>query len=308
MNIILAQPRGFCAGVVRAIDTVSRALEIYQPPIYVLHEIVHNRYVVDDLKKRGAIFVETLSEVPQGARCIFSAHGVATEIVKQAEHRQLQIIDATCPLVSKVHFQAQRYTQQGFELIIIGHAGHSEVEGTRGCVTGKVHILCSIAEVEKLSVANPNRLAYVTQTTLSLDDTREIITALMNRFPTIQGPALSDICYATQNRQNAVRQLASQIDVLLVVGAHNSSNSNRLREVGRQAGIQSYLIEDADDLQAEWFIGHSTIGITAGASTPEILIEGVLQRIQSFSETRITTMPGKQETTSFRLPTPLLNQ
>lgn len=306
--MILAQPRGFCAGVVRAIEIVERALEIYKPPIYVLHEIVHNRYVVDNLKNRGAIFVETLEEIPYGAVCIFSAHGVATTIVTNAEQRQLQVIDASCPLVTKVHLQAQRYSQQGFELIIIGHAKHPEVEGTRGCVTGSVHVLCSRAEVMTLSVTDPERLAYVTQTTLSIDDTREVIDALVERFPKIQGPALSDICYATQNRQNAVRTLASEIDVLLVVGAHNSSNSNRLREVGKQAGVTAYLIEDAKDLQADWFMDNPTVGITAGASTPEILVENVLQRLHSWGVTAVKTIAGKPETTTFRLPVTLLSQ
>lgn len=303
MNVILAQPRGFCAGVVRAIETVERALEIYEPPIYVLHEIVHNRYVVDNLKQRGAMFVETLDEVPVGAICIFSAHGVATAIVTTATQRQLQIIDATCPLVKKVHSQAQRYVQQGFELIIIGHEGHPEVEGTRGCVAGQVHVLCRSAEVDKLVVVDPQRLAYVTQTTLSIDDTREVIADLTARFPHIQGPALSDICYATQNRQNAVRQLASQIKVLLVVGAHNSSNSNRLREVGVQAGVTAYLIEGAEDLQAEWFQANPIVGITAGASTPEVLVVGVLQQLRHFGVTQVETMNGQIETTTFRIPT-----
>lgn len=306
MKVILAQPRGFCAGVVRAIEIVERALEVYEPPIYVLHEIVHNRYVVDDLRKRGAVFIEKLNEVPEGAICILSAHGVATTIVNQAQQRQLQVIDATCPLVKKVHSQAQRYAQRGFEIIIIGHAGHPEVEGTRGCVEGTVYVLCHPTEVLTLTVNNPERLAYVTQTTLSLDDTYEVIEALTARFPNIQGPALSDICYATQNRQNAVRQLASDIDVLLVVGAHNSSNSNRLQEVGKQAGIPAYLIEDAKDLQAKWFTNCSTIGITAGASTPEVLIEGVLESLRCFGVTTVKTMPGQLETTTFRIPLDLL--
>jgi len=305
MKIILAQPRGFCAGVVRAIETVAQALRLYHPPIYVLHEIVHNRYVVDDLKQRGAVFVETLADVPLGAICIFSAHGVATTIVKQAQQRQLQIIDATCPLVTKVHSQAQRYVQQGFELIIIGHAGHPEVEGTRGCVDGPVHILSTQQAVLSLQVDHPDRLAYVTQTTLSLDETREVITALLERFPNIQGPSLNDICYATQNRQNAVRQLATQIEILLVVGAHNSSNSNRLREVGAQAGVTAYLIESAEDLQPAWFTHRPTVGITAGASTPEHLVAGVIQRLQDFGVTSITTLTGKIETTTFRIPLPL---
>ena len=309
MNVILAQPRGFCAGVVRAIEIVERSLQIYEPPIYVLHEIVHNRHVVNDLKKRGAVFVETLDEVPSGAICIFSAHGVATTTVKNAEQRQLQVIDATCPLVTKVHYQAQRYVEQGFELVIIGHQGHPEVEGTRGCVDGPVHVLCTQAEVFALIVQNPEQLAYVTQTTLSIDDTQDVIEALTTRFPQIKGPALADICYATQNRQNAVHQLATDIDVLLVVGAHNSSNSNRLREVAIQAGVESYLIEDADDLKSEWFIAESQVGITAGASAPEILVDGVLQRLQQFGiTTKVKTMPGKPENITFRIPAALLKQ
>jgi len=306
MNIILAQPRGFCAGVVRAIETVEQAIELHQLPIYVLHEIVHNRYVVDDLKTRGAVFVEDLDEVPEQAVCIFSAHGVATDIVEKAKQRHLQIIDATCPLVKKVHSQAQRYIEQGFELIIIGHAGHPEVEGTRGCVADEVHVLCRVEEVDYFSPKNPECLAYVTQTTLSLDDTREVIEALKARFPKIQGPALSDICYATQNRQNAVRDLVKQIQVLLVVGSHNSSNSNRLREVGAQAGVTSYLIENAGDLQAAWFVNRPTVGITAGASAPEILVEGVLQRLHDFGVSEVKTMAGIQETTTFRVPVALL--
>jgi 4-hydroxy-3-methylbut-2-en-1-yl diphosphate reductase len=308
MEVILAQPRGFCAGVVRAIEIVERALENYKPPIYVLHEIVHNRYVVEKLKNRGAVFVETLDEVPVGALCIFSAHGVAQAIVKNAQAQQLQIIDATCPLVTKVHTQAQRYAEQGYFVIIIGHAGHPEVEGTRGCVEGPVHVLCTPEEVMALQVENPERVAYVTQTTLSIDDTREVIEALSARFPSIQGPELTDICYATQNRQNAVRELASDIELLLVVGAHNSSNSNRLREVGIQAGVQAYLIQDAEDLQADWFANHPIVGMTAGASTPEVLVEGVIQRLRDFGIKTIKTMPGIVEETTFRLPKILLNQ
>jgi len=303
MNIILAQPRGFCAGVVRAIEIVERALETYKSPVYVLHEIVHNRYVVDNLRKRGAIFVETLEEVPEGAICIFSAHGVATTVVKGAEMRQLHVIDATCPLVTKVHFQAQGYAEKGFEIIIIGHAGHPEVEGTRGCVADDVHVLCSVAEVEILQVRNPEKLAYVTQTTLSIDDTHDVISALTKRFPKIQGPSVSDICYATQSRQNAVRQLAGDIDILLVVGAQNSSNSNRLREVGKHANVkQAYLIEDADDLEESWFVNDPKIGITAGASTPEILVDGVLKKLQDFGITHVETMEGEPEHTTFNIP------
>jgi len=302
MNVTLAQPRGFCAGVVRAIEIVERALKIYGPPIYVLHEIVHNRYVVNGLKKRGAVFVETLDKVPLNAVCIFSAHGVATTVINNAKQRQLKVIDATCPLVTKVHAQAQRYDQHGFEVIIIGHAGHPEVEGTRGCVTGSVHVLCTLQEVATLSIKEPERVAYVTQTTLSVDDTRDVIDALTKRFPKIQGPILSDICYATQNRQDAVRQLVPDIDVLLVVGSYNSSNSNRLREVGTQAGVNAYLIENAENLQKAWFSDKSVVGITAGASAPEILVEEVLQRLRDFGVYSIKTMQGEPEKTTFSIP------
>jgi len=306
MDIILAQPRGFCAGVVRAIEIVERALHLYPHPVYVLHEIVHNSYVVNNLRERGAVFVESLDDVPLGATCIFSAHGVATTIVTKAEQRQLHIIDATCPLVTKVHSQAQRFEQQEFELIIIGHAGHPEVEGTRGCVNSVVHVLCTLAEVRQLKVRNPHRLAYVTQTTLSVDDTYEVIAELIKRFPTIQGPSVNDICYATQNRQNAVRQLAAKINILLVVGAHNSSNSNRLREVGEQTKIASYLIENETDLQRNWFNENAIVGITAAASAPEILINQVLKRLSEWGVTHITEMPGKRETTEFKIPTELI--
>ncbi len=306
MNILLAQPRGFCAGVVRAVEIVERALERYPAPIYVLHEIVHNRHVVDGLRARGAIFVETLEDVPTGAVCIFSAHGVASAVVAQAKQRELNVIDATCPLVTKVHNQAQRYVEQGYELIIIGHRGHPEVEGTRGCVNGTVHVLSTVAEAHALIVVNPEKLAYVTQTTLSIDDTREVIDALLQRFPMIHGPALSDICYATQNRQNAVRQLSDRIDVLIVVGAHNSSNSNRLREVGKHSGVSAYLIENAADLQLEWFNDVQHIGITAGASTPEILVTEVLERLKNWGITHVEQMDGVNETTTFKIPLELL--
>ncbi|MCK5717097.1 MAG: 4-hydroxy-3-methylbut-2-enyl diphosphate reductase [Thiomargarita sp.] len=302
MNIILAQPRGFCAGVVRAIEIVERALDIYTHPVYVLHEIVHNRYVVEDLKKRGALFVETLEEVPQKSVCIFSAHGVPNSVIANAEKRQLQVIDATCPLVMKVHAQAQRYANQGFEIIIIGHAGHSEVEGTRGSVEGIVHVLCRLEEVQALQIQNPERVAYVTQTTLSIDDTRDVIAALHKRYPKIQGPDLTDICYATQNRQNAVRQMAADIDVLLVVGAQNSSNSNRLREVGIGMGINSFLIESAEDLDKTWFSEKATVGLTAGASAPEILVENVLQRLHEFGVNTSQVMLGEPEKITFNIP------
>ncbi len=301
MQVILARPRGFCAGVVRAIKIVERALDKFGTPVYVLHEIVHNRHVVEDLKHQGALFVENLAEVPPGALTIFSAHGVSTAVVKQAEERNLRVIDATCPLVTKVHLQAQRYSQQGFEVIIIGHPGHPEVEGTRGRVQGPVHVVSNVGGVAALKIKDPDRLAYVTQTTLSIDDTREVIEALKKRF-TLQGPNLSDICYATQSRQNAVRQLAKKIDVLLVVGARNSSNSNRLREVGEQNGLSAYLIEDAEDLDPSWFSENPRVGITAGTSAPEAMAQGVLNRLRTYGVASVSEMAGDRETTHFRLP------
>ncbi|MDM8545235.1 4-hydroxy-3-methylbut-2-enyl diphosphate reductase [Candidatus Venteria ishoeyi] len=301
-EIILAQPRGFCAGVVRAIKIVEQALEKHGAPVYVFHEIVHNRHVVEDLRQRGAIFVEDINIVPQGALCIFSAHGVPRKVVMDAAQRQLHAIDATCPLVTKVHHQAQRYQKQGLSVVIVGHAGHPEVEGTCGQLDDPVHVLCSVAEVEQLQPADPEKLAYVTQTTLSVDDTQDVISALQQYFPKIQGPSLKDICYATQNRQNAVRELATDIDLLLVVGGHNSSNSNRLMELGRQVGIASELIEDADDIQPQWFKHETKVGITAGASAPEDLVQGVIQRLSQLGIKQVHEMHGIQENTTFKLP------
>jgi len=300
--VVLAQPRGFCAGVVRAIKIVERTLEVHGTPVYVLHEIVHNHHVVEDLKNQGALFIETLDEVPAGAVTIFSAHGVSTAVVKEAKRRNLKVIDATCPLVTKVHFQAQRYSREDFEIIIIGHPGHPEVEGTRGWVEGFVHVVSRKNEVESLKVRNPDRLAYVTQTTLSLDDTREVIDVLKKRWHNIQGPELSDICYATQSRQNAVRQLARNIDLLLVVGARNSSNSNRLREVGEQSGLPAYLIEDVDDLSPRWFSEMTRVGITAGTSAPEAMVQKVLGKLQTYGLKTVSEMEGKRENMHFRLP------
>lgn len=302
MEVILAQPRGFCAGVVRAIEIVERALEIYGTPVYVLHEIVHNRHVVEDLKSHGALFIEMLDEVPAGAVVIFSAHGVSPAVMKEAEKRKLHVIDATCPLVTKVHFQAQRYSGEGFEVIIIGHPGHPEVEGTRGWVDGPVYVVSRRNEVERLKVRNPNRLAYVTQTTLSLDDTREVIDTLKSRWRNLEGPELSDICYATQSRQNAVQHLAKNIDLLLVVGARNSSNSNRLREVGEQSGLHAYLIEDIDDLNDSWFSEKTRVGITAGTSAPEAMVQKVLARLRTYGVSSVCEMEGAPEQTHFRLP------
>ena len=302
MEVIFAQPRGFCAGVVRAIKIVERALEVYRTPVYVLHEIVHNRHVVEDLKSHGALFIEMLDEVPAGAVVIFSAHGVSPAVMKEAEKRKLHVIDATCPLVTKVHFQAQRYSRESFEVIIIGHPGHPEVEGTRGWVEGSVYVVSRRNEVERLKVRNPNRLAYVTQTTLSLDDTREVIDALKSRWQDVEGPELSDICYATQSRQNAIQHLAKNIDLLLVVGARNSSNSNRLREVGEQSGLHAYLVEDIDDLNASWFSEKTRVGITAGTSAPEGMVQKVLARLRTYGVRSVCEMEGAPEQTHFRLP------
>lgn len=298
MEVILAQPRGFCAGVVRAIKVVDQALESYGKPVYVLHEIVHNRHVVEDLKRRGALFIESLDEVPVGAVTIFSAHGVSTAVVKEAEKRKLRVIDATCPLVTRVHFRAQEFSRQGFDVIIIGHPGHPEVEGTRGRVEGPVYVLSSSAEVATLGVRHPERLAYVTQTTLSMDDTLEVIEALKARFH-IQGPDLSNICYATQTRQNSVRRLAKSIDLLLVVGARNSSNSNRLREVGERSGVFAYLIEDADDLNPAWFSINTRVGITAGASAPEEMVQKVLERLRTYYPCTVKEMASEPEPMHF---------
>ncbi|BAW80519.1 4-hydroxy-3-methylbut-2-enyl diphosphate reductase [Candidatus Nitrosoglobus terrae] len=306
MKVTLSQPRGFCAGVVRAIEIVEQALEIYGAPIYVLHEIVHNQHVVQDLKQRGVIFTEDLGSIPSGSVTIFSAHGVSTTIVESAKNTSLHIIDATCPLVTKVHLQAQKYHRQGDELIIIGHAGHPEVEGTRGRVNGMVHVIESIEEAETIAVKDPERLAYVTQTTLSIDDTRGVVDALKRRFPKIHGPELDDICYATQNRQNAVREMSKEIDILLVVGARNSSNSNRLREVGEQNGVTAYLIQDSQDLDSIWFTPQSRVGITAGASTPEVLVQEVLNKLRSYGVDEVRDLDGVQESINFRLPATLL--
>jgi len=302
MRVILAQPRGFCAGVVRAIEIVERTLEVYRTPVYVLHEIVHNRHVVENLKQNGALFIETLSEAAPNAVTIFSAHGVSPAVMKEAEKRKLHVVDATCPLVTKVHLQAQRYSREGLEVIIIGHPGHPEVEGTRGWVEGPVYVLSRKDEVERLKVGNPNRLAYVTQTTLSLDDTRQVIDALKSRWQDVEGPELSDICYATQSRQNAVQHLAKNIDLLLVVGARNSSNSNRLREVGEQGGLHAHLVEDIDDLKASWFSEKTRVGITAGTSAPEAMVQKVLARLRTYGVSSVCEMEGEPEQTHFRLP------
>ncbi len=302
MEVVLAKPRGFCAGVVRAIDVVEQALEVFGPPVYVLHEIVHNQHVVNDLRSKGAVFTENLSDVPSGAVTIFSAHGVSDQRVREAQERGLRIIDATCPLVAKVHMQAQKYHRNDYELIIVGHRGHPEVEGTSGRVRGPVHVISDPKEVETLNVRDPNKVAYVTQTTLSVDDTRTVIEALKKRFPAIVGPDTKDICYATQNRQNAVRELVREADVLIVVGARNSSNSNRLREVGEQAGVRAYLVQDASELKAAWFSTEDRVGVTAGASTPEALVSEVIKRLAELGKTKVREMHGPDERVTFRPP------
>jgi 4-hydroxy-3-methylbut-2-en-1-yl diphosphate reductase len=306
MRIILAQPRGFCAGVVRAIEIVDRALERHGAPVYVRHEIVHNRHVVDNLRGKGARFVEELDEVPHGAVAIFSAHGVAKTVEQDAQERGLDVLDATCPLVTKVHVQGRQYVSQGRTLILIGHAGHPEVEGTVGQIPGKVVLVQSEAEVATLALSSDEPVAYVTQTTLSVDDTRGIIDALQRRFTNIVGPDTRDICYATQNRQAAVRELSTQVDVLLVVGATNSSNSNRLREIGAESGVPSYLVADGTEVKAEWFANAQTVGITAGASAPEEMVKHVIDALRAYGHVEVTTMDGREEKVEFKLPAKLL--
>lgn len=309
MEAILAKPRGFCAGVVRAVEIVERALDAYGPPVYVVHEIVHNERVVADLRNRGAVFVDSVEQVPDRATTVFSAHGVAANVMGRAEHRDLRIIDATCPLVTKVHLEVARHAREGREVILIGHAGHPEVIGTLGqydrSFGGDIYLVETVDDVANLDVRDPARLAFVTQTTLSMDDTRRIIAALQERFPAITGPRRDDICYATQNRQTAVRRLADRVEVLLVVGARNSSNSNRLREVGEQMGVKAYLVQSAEDLEPEWLLGQSRVGITAGASTPEVLVQGVLEKLAGLGVRNVVEMESEPETVTFRIPEPL---
>jgi len=307
LRVILAKPRGFCAGVERAIEIVERALEIYGPPVYVRHEIVHNKRVVEDLKAKGARFVEELDEIPDGAVTVFSAHGVSQKVEDVARLRSLPVVDATCPLVAKVHKEGQRYAEQGFEVVLIGHEGHPEVEGTMGRVPGKVYLVSNADDVEKLEVDNPDKLAYVSQTTLSVDDTRDVIEALSERFPKIVGPDVKDICYATQNRQRAVRELAPQVDLFLVVGARNSSNSNRLREIAADTGVATYLIEDASHLEPKWLESVEAVGITAGASTPEELVAELIDRMRSYRDIELEVLDGEEENVQFKLPEELRN-
>ena len=302
IKVLLAQPRGFCAGVIRAIDIVDRALDRVGAPVYVRHEIVHNRHVVDTLKARGAVFVEELDEVPAGAVTVFSAHGVSKDVERAARQRGLPVIDATCPLVTKVHVQGRKYVSKGRTLVLIGHAGHPEVEGTLGQIDGPVHLVGTPEEVTGLTIAEDAPIAYITQTTLAVDDTRAIIAALKARFADVKGPDTSDICYATQNRQTAVRDLCRHADLLLVVGSPNSSNSRRLAEIGTEMGKPSYLIEDGDALDPAWLDGVAVVGLTAGASAPEELVQSVIAAIARIAEVEVAPLDGIEETLHFRLP------
>ncbi len=306
MDILLANPRGFCAGVDRAIAIVNRALEVFDPPIYVRHEVVHNKFVVDDLKGRGAVFVEELDQVPDDAIVIFSAHGVSRAVQLEATRRNLKVFDATCPLVTKVHIEVTRYAREGVDAILIGHAGHPEVEGTMGQYDaqfgGHIYLVEDEDDVQALQVRDPERLAFVTQTTLSMDDTARVIDALRSRFPAIEGPRKDDICYATQNRQDAVRDLASRCEVVLVVGSPNSSNSNRLRELAERVGAQAYLVDNAAEMRQDWFDGAKTVGVTAGASAPEILIRQVIERLGEWGAHVPLELAGRAENVVFSLP------
>ncbi len=306
MYIKLANPRGFCAGVDRAIEIVNRALEVFGPPIYVRHEVVHNKFVVEDLRARGAVFVEELDQVPDDVIVIFSAHGVSKAVRDEAANRGLKVFDATCPLVTKVHMEVVRYSREGRECILIGHEGHPEVEGTMGQYDasngGAIYLVEDEADVTELQVRDPQNLAFVTQTTLSMDDTSKVIDALRARFPAIGGPRKDDICYATQNRQDAVKQLASECDVLLVVGSPNSSNSNRLRELAERMGTPAYLIDGAEDLKSEWFEGAAGVGITAGASAPEVLVRGVVEQLRAWGAEGECELEGRPENVTFSMP------
>lgn len=311
MQIILAKPRGFCAGVRRAIDIVEKAIDKFGAPIYVRHEIVHNKFVVEYLKKRGAIFVDEVDQIPKDAITIFSAHGVSDEVEEQAKERNLDVIDATCPLVSKVHREAKKYEEEGYEIILIGHKGHPEVEGTSGKVKKKVILITNEDDARNVEIKNPEKITYVTQTTLSVDDTRKIVKILEERFEKMQqGMATKDICYATQNRQDAVREISKIVEILLVIGAKNSSNSNRLRDLGEECGLKSYLINDASDIDSSWFDNINNIGITAGASAPEILVQEVIEEIKKISSSKVTVsdMNGIEENILFALPKKVRNK
>lgn len=307
INILLANPRGFCAGVDRAIQIVEEALSQYGKPIYVRHEVVHNQYVINDLKTKGAIFIEDLSDVPKGAHVIFSAHGISKAIREEAKSRELIPIDATCPLVTKVHVEVNKMLNQGMDIIMIGHKGHPEVEGTMGQIekhhtTRKMFLIETIEDVKYLTVDNPDKMAYVTQTTLSMDDTKAMIEALKKKYPNIQGPKSDDICYATQNRQDAVKQISSLCDLIIIVGSNNSSNSNRLKELALREGVESYLIDHEDALQSSWLLNKKNIGISAGASAPEISVTNIINKIEVLTEAKITELPGVQENIIFKLP------
>jgi 4-hydroxy-3-methylbut-2-enyl diphosphate reductase len=302
MDLLLANPRGFCAGVERAIEIVERALEIHGAPIYVRHEIVHNTYVVEDLRRKGAVFVEELDEIPAGATVIFSAHGVAKAVRSEAERRGLKVFDATCPLVTKVHVEVAKMLKESYEIVMIGHRGHPEAEGTMGQAGQGMHLVETVEDVRRLAVKDPAKLAYVTQTTLSVDDAARIVDALRQRFPAIRGPKKDDICYATQNRQDAVKFMAPQCDVVVVVGSPNSSNSNRLREVAQHMGARAYMVDRASDLKAEWIAGRRRVGVTAGASAPEVLVNEVLERLMELGATRVQPLEGIAEHVVFTLP------
>src|SRR5687767_1214471 len=302
MDVLLANPRGFCAGVERAIDTVERALELFGAPIYVRHEIVHNKYVVDDLRAKGAVFVEELDEVPAGATVIFSAHGVSQPVRAEAERRGLKVFDATCPLVTKVHVEVTRLLKAGYEIVMIGHRGHPETEGTMGQAVRGMYLVETVADVANLSVKHPHKLGYVTQTTLSIDDARAIVAALKARFPAIRGPKKDDICYAAQNRQDAVKFMAPQCDVVIVVGSPNSSNSNRLREVAEHMGAQAYMVDRAEDLRPEWIAGKRHVGVTAGASAPQVLVDELIARLKELGARDVRPLPGITEHVVFTLP------
>ena len=306
VEILLAEPRGFCAGVDRAIEIVERALERFGAPIYVRHEIVHNDHVVRDLREKGAVFVEDLDEVPLGARVIMSAHGVSRKVRDHAVARELEVFDATCPLVTKVHVEVKKLAAEGMEIIMIGHAGHPEVEGTMGQLDAGIYLVEDEAQAARVEVKTPDKLAYVTQTTLSIDDTQAIVKALQSRFPMIRGPKVSDICYATQNRQDAVKVMSPQVDVVLVVGSKTSSNTNRLREVAERHGVPAYLLNGAEELQPEWIAGKSRIGITAGASAPEALVQGLVTAVKAMGASSVRKIPGVEETVRFPLPKGLM--
>jgi 4-hydroxy-3-methylbut-2-en-1-yl diphosphate reductase len=308
MEVLLANPRGFCAGVERAIETVERALDRYGAPIYVRHEIVHNKYVVEDLRAKGAVFVEELDQVPEGGIVIFSAHGVSKQVRAAADARGLKVFDATCPLVTKVHVEVTRMLRAGHEVVMIGHRGHPETEGTMGQAARGMHLVETVADVATLQVAHPQRLAYVTQTTLSIDDARAIVAALKARFPSIRGPKKDDICYATQNRQDAVKFMAPQCEVVIVVGSPNSSNSNRLREVAEHMGAQAYMVDRASDLRPEWIAGKRRVGVTAGASAPQVLVDELIERLKALGAESVRPLDGITERVVFTLPRELAAQ